>query len=99
MEKVLEHIKLRPRMHLIDPSLENLYILIRGYMYQLHQEEDIIPEFYPGFQEYIEKVYGVTTGQHWSKIIIFHSENKNESLERFFRHLEEYTEIDRRSPQ
>jgi len=97
MKEILGEIKVRPRMYLSECKLENLYALMNGYMYQIFQEDDIVPEFYQGFQEYIEAKYNVTTGQHWTKIIDFYSENEEEALHKFFQHLEEYTEIDERN--
>lgn len=96
MKKILSEVKVRPGMYLSDCKLENLYVFMNGYMYQLFQEDDIVPEFYPGFQQYIEDVYNVTTGQHWSKIIDFFSNNEKEAFDKFFQYLEEYTEIDER---
>ena len=94
MKKILEQMRIRPGMYLGDCKLDNLSAFINGYMYRLFQEEDIIPEFYPGFQEYIAKKYSVTTGQHWSKILDFYSDSEEEALKKFFQHLDEYTEMD-----
>ena len=93
MKEILSQIKERPGTHLNDCKLENLYAFMNGYMYRIFQEDDIVPEFYSGFQEYIEEIYNVTTGQHWTKIIDFFSNNEKEALDKFFTHLEKYTEI------
>jgi len=97
MRNILEEMKDRPGMYIYECKLENLYTFMNGYMYQIFQEDDIVPEFYQGFQGYIEARYNVTTGQHWTKIIDFYSENKEEALHKFFQHLEEYTEIDEKN--
>ena len=68
MKEVLSEIRQRPGMYISDLKLQNLHAFMNGYMYRLFQGEDIVPEFYPGFQEYIENLYHVTTGQHWSKL-------------------------------
>lgn len=94
MKKILEQMRTRPRMYLGDHKIGNLSAYITGYMYRLFQEEDTIPEFYPGFQEYIEIKYNVTTGQHWSKILDFYSDSEEEALKKFFQHLDEYTKMD-----
>lgn len=94
MKEILSEMKIRPRMFLGENKLEYLHAFINGYMYRKFQEEDIRPEFYPGFQEYIEKFYDVTAGQHWSKIIDFYSDTEEEALQKFFGHLDEYTKMD-----
>lgn len=94
MKEILMEIKDRPGLWIGECSLENLYAFMNGYMYRIFQEEDIIPEFYPGFQEYIESLYHVNTGQHWTKIITFYSNSEKEALDKFFQHLEEYTKTD-----
>lgn len=94
MKDILNSIKERPGMYIYECNLENLYAFINGYMCRIFQEDDLVPEFYPGFQEYIEGVYNVTTGQHWTKIIEFYTNNDNEALDKFYQHLEEYTAID-----
>jgi hypothetical protein len=93
MKDILDQIKLRPKMIINERRLENLHAFMNGYMYCIFQEDDIITDFYPGFQEYIEQYYKVSTGQHWSEIINYYSNNE-EAFEKFFRHLEEYSEIE-----
>ena len=94
MKDVLSQLRLRPGMYLVDCKLENLHAFMNGYMYQIFQEDDIVPEFYPGFQEYIEERYHIKTGQHWTKILDFYSDNAKEAFDRFFLHLEKFTDID-----
>lgn len=94
MQGILKKIKERPAMYIYECNLESLYAFMNGYMYRIFQNDDIVPEFYPGYQEFIEDKYNVTTGQHWTKILDFFSENKKEALNKFFQHLEEYAEID-----
>lgn len=94
MKIILNEMKIRPGMFLGERNLKNLYAFMNGYMYRIFQEEDIVPEFYPGFQEYIETKYNVTTGQHWSKILDFYSYSEEEALKKFFQYLDEYTQID-----
>lgn len=94
MRSILAEMRTRPGMWLGECTMENLYVFMNGYMYQRFQEQDIIPEFYLGFQEYIEKKYNVITRQHWSKILNFYSDSEEEALKKFFQHLDEYTKID-----
>ena len=94
MKEILSQIKIRPGMFLADCNLENLYAFMNGYMYRIFQEKDIVPEFYPGFQEYIEKKFDINTGQHWAKILDFYSDSEEEALKNFFLYLEEYTRIE-----
>jgi hypothetical protein len=94
MKEILSHIKLRPNMILNESTLENLNAFMNGYMYRIFQVDDVIPEFYPGFQKYIEEFYNDTTNQHWSKIISINSKSEKAAFDRFFMHLEEYTKID-----
>jgi hypothetical protein len=94
MKEILYQVKVRPGAFLNDVTLENLYAFMNGCMYQIFQKEDIVPEFYPGFQEYIEEIYNTNTKQHWTKMIDFYSENKKAVVEKFFEHLEKYTEIE-----
>lgn len=91
---ILDEMRIHPGMYLGERSLENLHAYMNGYMYRIFQEEDIVPEFYPGFQEYVAELYGVTTGQHWTRILDFYSSSEGEALAKFFQHLDEYTELD-----
>ena len=50
MKDVLYEMRNRPIVYLGKNEIEYLYAYINGYMYRLFQEEDTIPEFYPGFQ-------------------------------------------------
>lgn len=93
MKEILSHIELRPNMILNECTLENLYAFINGYMYCIFQADDIVPDFYPGFQEYIEKIYSIAADLHWSVIINLNSKSEKEAFDKFFRHLEEYTQI------
>ncbi|MCB6611097.1 hypothetical protein V3C10_14455 [[Clostridium] symbiosum] len=97
MKEKLDQLRIRPGMYIQDVTLQNLHAFMNGYMYRIFQDEDIVPEFYPGFQEYIEDVYHITTGQHWSKIITFYSDSDEEALTKFFEHLDTYTEIEENS--
>ena len=94
IKKHLEELRIRPTMYIHEVNLQNLQAFMNGYMYRIFQDEDIVPEFYPGFQEYIEGIYHVTTGQHWSKIITFYSDSDQEALIKFFEYLDAYTEIE-----
>lgn len=93
MKDILSQVKVRPGMYLGDRNLVNLHAFMKGYMYRIFQEDDIVPEFYSGFQEYIEKTYHTKTGQHWTKILDFYSDNEKEAFDRFFLHLEEFTKM------
>lgn len=94
MKEILSQLKIRPGMFLGNSNVDNLYAFINGYMYRIFQEDDTIPEFYPGFQKYIEEEYNVKTGLHWTKILDFYSDNEEEAMKKFFFHLDEFTKIE-----
>lgn len=95
MEEILVDLKKRPGLYATDEKLEHLRAFINGYMYRKFQDTDDIPEFYPGFQKYVEEFYHVTTGQHWSKIIDFYSNSHHEAMNKFFQHLDAFTECEK----
>lgn len=89
LKETFREMKLRPGMFITDEDLDNLYAYLNGYMCR-YEKDGAIPEFCPGFQKYIKELYHVTTGQRWSKIIKFYSNNNHEAMERFFQHLEDF---------
>lgn len=95
MKEILSEMRKRPGMYISECNLDNLRVFMNGYMYQIFQEDDIVPEFYAGFQEYIEEIYHIKTGQHWTKILNFYSDSEKEAFDKFFLHLEEFTKMDR----
>ncbi|WP_445631049.1 hypothetical protein [Nostoc sp. DSM 114167] len=91
--EILTNIKKRPGMYLGANSITRLDMLLRGY--SLARREVGVPPTEPerefqGFQSWIEEKYGISSGESWSKIILFYSVDEHEALQKFFELFEEY---------
>ena len=84
-------LKKRPLLFLGEKSLERLFLFISGYLHCMQETDNKIPSFLPGFQEFIEKRYKVTLAYHWSTIIEFFEPGREESFDKFYKLLEEFT--------
>lgn len=91
--ELLERIKKRPGMYLATSSVTRLDILLRGYSLA-RREVGLAPteqeREFEGFQKWVQEKYGITSGQSWAKIILFHSIDEQEALEKFFELFAEY---------
>ncbi|MEH2221736.1 hypothetical protein [Nostoc sp.] len=91
--EIPSNIKKRPGMFLGANSITRLDMLLRGY--SLARREVGVPPTEPerefeGFQSWVEEKYGISSGQSWSKIILFYSVDEPEALQKFFELFEEY---------
>lgn len=92
-KELLGSIKKRPGMYLGTGSITRLDMLLRGY--SLAQREVGIPpneheREFEDFQSWIQRKYGINSGQSWAKIILFYSIDEKEALVKFFELFEEY---------
>lgn len=90
---MLEMIQKRPGLYLSSPSVLHLDSYLKGYFFAALERglepspEEI--EFYD-FQKWIREKFEVTSSQSWSKIIFFYSVSEQNSLDNFFKWLEEF---------
>lgn len=75
-------------------SLRALKLALEGFIDALRYLRNQYDEYiFPGFQRYIERVYGYNewgTELGWDKIIREHSADDVEAVEVFYRHLHDY---------
>jgi len=92
-DSILLRIKERPGVYLGKPSLKRLSAFLGGYLICMHDiTKDRTIDFYPGFQDYIQQRYRITSTQGWDKIIDFFCIKDEEAFYRFFEHLDEFLE-------
>ena len=96
--KVLEDIKNKPSLYIGTKSLIRLKHFLDGIFYTLcylnGQKE--CPNFLEGFQEWIQIRFDITSTQHWSDIINFHSSNDVNAFDLFFELLNEFLNLDKK---
>lgn len=91
--QLLDSIKSNPALFLNQPSVSGLHTFLLGFqtaknVYQLPQEED--EQGFAGFQAWVAKQYDIQTNQSWSRIISFFAKDDKDSLNLFFKLLDEY---------
>ena len=91
--ELIEKIKKRPTLYINKYSLSHLKTFIEGYSFGLRQANISVSkeeEDFEGFQDWIEEKYNQYSTQHWSKIILFYSEDERDALENFFELFNEF---------
>lgn len=91
--ELIEKIKIRPALYLNKRSLTHLKTFIDGYTFALRQAHIPVSqeeEEFEEFQEWIEQKYNQYSTQHWSKIILFYSEDERDALDNFFELFTEF---------
>lgn len=91
---ILQQIRKRPKMFLARCSLKYLNTFLNGYVKCMnHTDPECNYKFYPGFQEFIQKRYNITTEKHWVDIIEFYNLDDEIAFEEFFKLLDEFLAI------
>lgn len=91
---LLEKIRARPGMYLMEKDLTRLEFLLEGYCLR---EAELNPEyfrhnaFWTGFNRYVEDYYHINSTQGWSRIIQFFSSSRAEAFDTFFLRYDEYS--------
>lgn len=90
---LLQRIEERPGMYLGRRSIIRLRMLLAGY--SLARRELNLPitaqeKEFDRFQAWIEQRFNISSTQGWDSIILFHSTDEREALERFFRLFEQF---------
>lgn len=93
LSKMLQNIKVRPKLYLGKISLERLSAFINGYICRQFEEDSTNSTgFYPEFQVFIQDKYGIQTDHGWSEIIAFFSSDDVEAFNNFYSDLNEFLE-------
>jgi hypothetical protein len=85
--ELIEKIKQRPALYLGKAALSQLQTFLDGYTFALRQVNIPVSQEeqeFEQFQEWIEAKFNQVATQHWSRIILFYSEDERDALERFF---------------
>ena len=80
-------------MYLGRRSIVRLSMLLMGY--SLARTELGLPitkqeEFFGGFQEWIQKRFGIHSSHGWDSIILFYSADERDALDNFFKLFEQF---------
>jgi hypothetical protein len=88
LEEVLGTIRARPGVVLGQKSVEILEAFLTGYTYATQDPEDL--RFLSGFTDWLRRHYHIKSSQGWAKIIRFYSADDVETLDLFWKLLDEY---------
>ena len=87
---LLQKIRERPTLYLGEPSITFLNHFISGYAFGRREIEVGSTNCLAGFQEYVQKYYNTCLTKGWAGLILDHSSNQKEALEKFFELLDEH---------
>jgi len=90
---LLEKIKKRPAMYLGRHSIFSLQAFLDGYYFARRELGLPLTEQESEFQEFLQWMrdkFKVETGQLWASILLFHSADERNAVERFFSLFEEF---------
>ncbi len=100
--QLLKQIEERPTFYLSRYSIFDLQSFYYGYCFAKLEfnlpetaEEKEFEEFLEWIRSLFEENYGITTTQSWAMLILFHSADERDALERFFQLFETFLEIKR----
>jgi hypothetical protein len=93
IHQLLLDIKKRPTLYLSRYSIFDMQSFYHGYYaakreLNLHQTTEVIE--FEDFLEWIRSVYKIKTNQSWAMLILFHSIDEKDALDRFFQLFEEF---------
>jgi len=93
IEERVSEIRQRPGLYLGHKSLVALRHYLNGYIDGINLNNDgVLESFYPGFQEFIQDRYHITSTHGWAEIIIFYSQSDEKAFDRFYELLNEFLE-------
>ena len=90
---LLQKIQKRPALYLGHKSICSLQAFLDGYYYARRELDIPLTVQESEFQEFLQwmrKKFDVETGQLWSSILLFHSPDESNAIERFFSLFEEF---------
>ena len=87
---LLQDIRKRPNLYLGEASLELLNAFIGGCSFYCLIVNGYYPEFFPGFQEFVQTRYDIHTVHGWWSIIRSFCANDEEAFYKFFELLDEF---------
>lgn len=88
--ELLQEIRKRPNLYLGKASLELLDAFIGGCSFYCYKANGYYPDFFSGFQKFVQKRYKIQTTQGWWSIIRFFSYTDEEAFNKFFDLLDEF---------
>lgn len=90
--ELLLEIRHRPEIYIGKRSLTELVSFMDGFQYAFYviNDKQKYINFFSGFRRWVSKRYGITSTQHWSKIICFYSIDEADAFNNFYELLDEY---------
>ena len=88
LDKLIAEIRGRPALYLGGNSIERLSAFVRGWSVARNRADD--SKVLAAFQGWVSDKYGITTTQHWERIIRFFCMDENEALDQFFELYDEF---------
>lgn len=92
--QLTNQIKNKPEIYLGEVSLTKFYHFSNGFSEAYHHLDSEKKYFrvYPGFQEWVQNKYNISSTQSWCSILLFYSNNEKEGLELFFKEFKEFND-------
>ena len=89
IHELIKQIKKRPAMYLSSNYISCLKAFLDGWYIR---DPDNVSDAHmmAEFQDWIEKRYKTKTSNSWSRIILFHSQDESDALDKFFDDYEEF---------
>lgn len=91
--EVLKNVRECPKLYLGRKSLELLNAFISGYIVCQNKLSKNSADYLSGFQEFIEKKYGLETTHSWSSLIRFFASSDEEAFDEFYILLDKYLQM------
>ncbi len=91
--QLLQKIEKRPSLYIGKNSIFNLQAFLDGYYFARRELNIPLTEEEKEFQNFlnwIREKFNIETGQLWSSIILFHSADESNAMQRFFSLFDEF---------
>lgn len=84
----------RPEIYLGEASLTKFYHFLNGFSEAYHylDSEKKYFKVYPGFQEWVQEKYRISSTQSWCSILLFYSSNEKEGFDLFFKEFSKFND-------
>jgi hypothetical protein len=99
-DNLLQEIKKRPTLYLAKHSIFDFQSFYNGYGFARYQMGLVPTEQEKEFEEFLQwipSVYPVKTRQTWAHIILFHSADERDALDKLFVLLERFKKLSQKT--
>lgn len=90
IRELLKKIRKQPALYIGKKSLDRLSHFLSGYVCCIYEQQGIVVQPLPGFQEYISKEFAIQSAHGWSDILLFFSSGEEEAFDKFYIYLDRF---------